>query len=585
MAKKWAEVASSAQYQALSPTDKEAAREQYFDQVIKPQVPGADLQTAKTQFDADTVPKTAAVEEPAPDDGMKGLTALNPTLPYMEGMMKAASGMALAAPSGIAGLLSGAWNRIVDRLGAKENGNAILPKFEDPAKIVGDVQSLAYEPRTAVGGTVADVLNYPGAKLDQAASAAGDKTMDATGSPVLATTAKTAIDALPMLLDPALRTAKGMLPKSAPEPLPKQGPVTRDMTPDESYGKNVETLLANDIPLSTAQRGKDFANKQAASAQRAADTILGPSKLLDQQGSKFTSAVLKFLRLDADRASTDVMSELKRRTSQTYDDLTSRVPTLADKTLVQQLSDAKTQILTKESEAAPIATTIDSIMADIQAGTNGKGPFLPGEAAQSTRAALGRSQLSQNSSIAHWAGEVKEILDDAFERSASPQDAAAMRQVRADVQKTKQIEPAIGPDGIISPAKLYQQLTTKSNRGQRVYGGGDQSLVELAKAAKDVLPERLGNSGTTQRGMDVGKILSIVKHPMRAAVEGTALATGRLTERNAGRGTLSAVTAKNAALQQPAPPAQLTARGVIPTAETPEQRRKRQMAEALAGVQ
>lgn len=54
MAKKWSEVANSPEFMALAPEQKEAARSQYFDQVVAPQVPPAQLQAARQQFDADT---------------------------------------------------------------------------------------------------------------------------------------------------------------------------------------------------------------------------------------------------------------------------------------------------------------------------------------------------------------------------------------------------------------------------------------------------------------------------------------------------------------------------------------------------
>ena len=56
MAKPWRDVASSPEFQALSSDDKEAARQQYFAEVVAPQVPTDDLAAAKGQFDDDTGP-------------------------------------------------------------------------------------------------------------------------------------------------------------------------------------------------------------------------------------------------------------------------------------------------------------------------------------------------------------------------------------------------------------------------------------------------------------------------------------------------------------------------------------------------
>ncbi len=50
MAKPWAEVAASPQYQALSPEQQEQARSQYFEQVVLPRVPAGREQDARAQF-------------------------------------------------------------------------------------------------------------------------------------------------------------------------------------------------------------------------------------------------------------------------------------------------------------------------------------------------------------------------------------------------------------------------------------------------------------------------------------------------------------------------------------------------------
>ena len=62
MAKAWAEVVGSEGFQALSDAEKTTAREQYFDQVVAPQVPKGDLDLAREQFFSSTslVPLKAA---------------------------------------------------------------------------------------------------------------------------------------------------------------------------------------------------------------------------------------------------------------------------------------------------------------------------------------------------------------------------------------------------------------------------------------------------------------------------------------------------------------------------------------------
>jgi hypothetical protein len=75
MATSWAEVAANPAYLALPPAQKEAARKQYFDQVVAPKVPAADLDHARQQFNqasaggrpaAQTTPAGPAASPAAP---------------------------------------------------------------------------------------------------------------------------------------------------------------------------------------------------------------------------------------------------------------------------------------------------------------------------------------------------------------------------------------------------------------------------------------------------------------------------------------------------------------------------------------
>jgi len=54
MAKKWSEVSNSPDFLALNETEQENARNQYFEQVVAPNVPEADKASVRSRFDADT---------------------------------------------------------------------------------------------------------------------------------------------------------------------------------------------------------------------------------------------------------------------------------------------------------------------------------------------------------------------------------------------------------------------------------------------------------------------------------------------------------------------------------------------------
>ena len=112
--------------------------------------------------------------------------------------------------------------------------------------------------------------------------------------------------------------------------------------------------------------------------------------------------------------------------------------------------------------------------------------------------------LSQNPKYAPMAQDIKESLDDALQRWAKPGDRQSLIQARQQYRAYKQIEPAIDPaTGNISVPKLMSSLNSKSygSRNQTLRGRGDQSLVGLARAAKQVIPDNLGNSGTFERSL------------------------------------------------------------------------------------
>lgn len=62
MAKKWSEVMQSQQYQMLSDADKEAARNEYFNSVVAPQIDPSEVSAAKSEFDSQYAIKPKAAD-------------------------------------------------------------------------------------------------------------------------------------------------------------------------------------------------------------------------------------------------------------------------------------------------------------------------------------------------------------------------------------------------------------------------------------------------------------------------------------------------------------------------------------------
>ncbi len=127
--------------------------------------------------DQPSILKMAALENPA--------TAIAET-----GLNLASQAVALPV-AGIAGLVTEAGNA----LGLTERKGA------DVVHAVGD--ALTYQPRGEMGKQATEIATYPFQKLAEAGQWAGGKTLDATGSPALATAVDTAIQGvLPMVAGP-----------------------------------------------------------------------------------------------------------------------------------------------------------------------------------------------------------------------------------------------------------------------------------------------------------------------------------------------------------------------------------------------
>ena len=126
----------------------------------------------------------------------KQMALNNPLTAIAETGMNLAS-QAVALPvAGIAGL-------------ATEAGNAMGVTERKGADVVHTVgEKLTYQPRGEMGKAATEIATYPFQKLAEAGQYLGGKTLEATGSPVLATAVDTAVNALPMVIDPAIRATK-----------------------------------------------------------------------------------------------------------------------------------------------------------------------------------------------------------------------------------------------------------------------------------------------------------------------------------------------------------------------------------------
>jgi hypothetical protein len=260
----------------------------------------------------------------------------------------------------------------------------------------------------------------------------------------------------------------------------------------------VDTLQKAGIPLDLAQQtGSRLA--QTIKNVIADNPLIGHSIFPEEQGRSFNRAVLKTMGVTdpaVTAADDDTMQAGRKAITDTMNDVAARNPIKYDDGLETDLAgiekDASGQL--SPNDLGPVKAHLNNI---VQAAASNDGA-IPGAVYQKMRSQLGA--LSKDPRYAPVVGDIQEALDDAFQRSTSPEDQAALSTARQHYRAMKQIEGAIDPStGDISPGKLVTQLNTKANRNQSLYGQGDQSLVDLAKAGKNVLAPTNPNSGTARR--------------------------------------------------------------------------------------
>lgn len=174
--------------------------------------------------------KMAALENPA--------TAIAET-----GLNLASQAVALPV-AGIAGLATEAGNA----LGLTERKGA------DVVHAVGD--ALTYQPRGEMGKQATEIATYPFQKLAEAGQWAGGKTLDATGSPALATAVDTAIQGvLPMVAGPMAKKGGSAIrerfskPETGAEAIAPESQATNAAPAMAEAARPAESALAFDSAI------------------------------------------------------------------------------------------------------------------------------------------------------------------------------------------------------------------------------------------------------------------------------------------------------------------------------------------------
>lgn len=257
------------------------------------------------------------------------------------------------------------------------------------------------------------------------------------------------------------------------------------------------------IPITAPQMSSNSLAR-IASDQSGKLPFSGAGASAGAQQAGFNRAIAAQMGETATRVTPDVMDAAATRIGAAFNGVASRTTIQADRPFLlglQRIAGDAAQTLPK-SEQAPLNAQITNLL---DAATTGNGA-ISGDAYQAlTRRGgpLDRVAQSSDPNLAHYGQQIRNTLDDAFQRSASPADQAALTEARSQWRAMKTVEDLVekSPTGDISPALLMGQVRSASTRfdgstsGMAYTGGGP--MGDLARIGQQFLkaPPDSGTAG------------------------------------------------------------------------------------------
>lgn len=233
------------------------------------------------------------------------------------------------------------------------------------------------------------------------------------------------------------------------------------------------------------------------------------TKAREAQLKAFNAAIARTFGENVEEITPTVMARAKHRIGKEFNRVFANNNISADKQLLDDLADVQLKATTNLTDAQ--ANDIGKMIASILNETNKGGGILNGRkyhAFTSKGGAIQNLIKSADPNIGHYAGKVREVIDDAFARSATNagnvDDVTALLKAKAQYRAMKVIQDLVPKaiDGNISPALLLGRVMS-NDKGMAYTGGG--KLGMLARGGQQFLKEVAG-SQTPERQVLYGAL-------------------------------------------------------------------------------
>lgn len=251
------------------------------------------------------------------------------------------------------------------------------------------------------------------------------------------------------------------------------------------------------IPVNAGQISESPGLRFTASASSRLPFSGAEGAVADQQ-TAFNRAISHTLGEDAPKITPNVMQSARTRLGNEFDTVAQGTTIHADPQFATDLHQTLTDAagVLGPGQIGPLKSQVFRILDTVDPGTR----TITGESYQAlTRKGtpLDRLQSSADPNVAHYAGQIRNALDDAMQRSAPPDLAERLQTARSQYKAMKTVEDLVekSPTGDMSPALLMGAV--RKSYGNMAYTGASD-LGNLARIGQRFLKEP-PSSGTAER--------------------------------------------------------------------------------------
>lgn len=253
-------------------------------------------------------------------------------------------------------------------------------------------------------------------------------------------------------------------------------------TVDKGKAALAQWADAQGIPLRVSQLSENPITKWAARQ-------FGTAAKDAEQRGVITQGLASTIGEDASSLGPDVLERARNRIGQTFDDVAKNTSVPLDQTISDDLANIRQSVSASalgKSKRRALIGQLDKIENNLLVG-NG----LSGEDYSTItkfKGDLWNLQKHQDSTVANFAEDIRNRLDDALERGSPPEQIVRLREARQQYKNLKTLQGVanqMGPEGVLEPSDTANLLAQVLRRNPDMALGQGGDIAQLARTARE----------------------------------------------------------------------------------------------------